>query len=198
MNKTVTEKQKAKKKHIIDAAIRCFAVKGFHSTSTAEICHEAGMSPGNVFHYFPNKNSIIEAIALEDTQLFDEIFCRYEGEEECVQAIINSMKGIIALYNHPEYARISIEIFAEASRNASIHQIFIENERNNKQRLIAMLKNGIKKGQIDPTLEPEKIATWLLVIADGSMGRNIIDPEFNGDEDFVMLDVMLRKMLTKP
>ncbi|EST58704.1 TetR/AcrR family transcriptional regulator [Proteus cibi] len=198
MNKTVTEKQKAKKKHIIDAAIRCFAVKGFHSTSTAEICHEAGMSPGNVFHYFPNKNSIIEAIALEDTQLFDEIFCRYEGEEECVQAIINSMKEIIALYNHPEYARISIEIFAEASRNASIHQIFIENERNNKQRLIAMLKNGIKKGQIDPTLEPEKIATWLLVIADGSMGRNIIDPEFNGDEDFVMLDVMLRKMLTKP
>lgn len=198
MNKTVTEKQKAKKKHIIDAAIRCFAVKGFHSTSTAEICHEAGMSPGNVFHYFPNKNSIIEAIALEDTQLFDEIFCRYEGEEECVQAIINSMKEIIALYNHPEYARISIEIFAEASRNASIHQIFIENERNNKQRLIAMLKNGIKKGQIDPTLEPEKIATWLLIIADGSMGRNIIDPEFNGDEDFVMLDVMLRKMLTKP
>lgn len=198
MNKTVTEKQKAKMKHIIDAAIRCFAVKGFHSTSTAEICHEAGMSPGNVFHYFPNKNSIIEAIALEDAQLFDDIFCRYETEEECIQAIIDLMKEIIELYNHPEYARISIEIFAEASRNASIHEIFIENERNNKQRLIAMLKNGIKKGQIDSTLEPEKIATWLLVIADGSMGRNIIDPEFNERENQIMLEVMLKKMLTKP
>ncbi|HIE5765602.1 TPA: TetR/AcrR family transcriptional regulator [Proteus mirabilis] len=198
MNKTVTEKQKAKMKHIIDAAIRCFAVKGFHSTSTAEICHEAGMSPGNVFHYFPNKNSIIEAIALEDAQLFDDIFCRYETEEECIQAIIDLMKEIIELYNHPEYARISIEIFAEASRNASIHEIFIENERNNKQRLIAMLKNGIKKGQIDSTLEPEKIATWLLVIADGSMGRNIIDPEFNERENHAMLEVMLKKILTKP
>lgn len=198
MNKTVTEKQKAKMKHIIDAAIRCFAVKGFHSTSTAEICHEAGMSPGNVFHYFPNKNSIIEAIALEDAQLFDDIFCRYETEEECIQAIIDLMKEIIELYNHPEYARISIEIFAEASRNASIHEIFIENERNNKQRLIAMLKNGIKKGQIDSTLEPEKIATWLLVIADGSMGRNIIDPEFYERENHAMLEVMLKKMLTKP
>ncbi|MEQ5392973.1 TetR/AcrR family transcriptional regulator [Proteus sp. fly-1013] len=198
MNKTVTEKQKAKMKHIIDAAIRCFAVKGFHSTSTAEICHEAGMSPGNVFHYFPNKNSIIEAIALEDAQLFDDIFCRYETEEECIQAIIDLMKEIIELYNHPEYARISIEIFAEASRNASIHEIFIENERNNKQRLIAMLKNGIKKGQIDSTLEPEKIATWLLVIADGSMGRNVIDPEFNEKENQIMLEVMLKKMLTKP
>ncbi|PNL50584.1 TetR/AcrR family transcriptional regulator [Proteus mirabilis] len=198
MNKTVTEKQKAKMKHIIDAAIRCFAVKGFHSTSTAEICHEAGMSPGNVFHYFPNKNSIIEAIALEDAQLFDDIFCRYETEEECIQAIIDLMKEIIELYNHLEYARISIEIFAEASRNASIHEIFIENERNNKQRLIAMLKNGIKKGQIDSTLEPEKIATWLLVIADGSMGRNVIDPEFNERENQIMLEVMLKKMLTKP
>lgn len=198
MNKTVTEKQKAKMKHIIDAAIRCFAVKGFHSTSTAEICHEAGMSPGNVFHYFPNKNSIIEAIALEDAQLFDDIFCRYETEEECIQAIIDLMKEIIELYNHPEYARISIEIFAEASRNASIHEIFIENERNNKQRLIAMLKNGIKKGQIDSTLEPEKIATWLLVIADGSMGRNVIDPEFNERENQTMLEVMLKKMLMKP
>ncbi|MDY3695677.1 MAG: TetR/AcrR family transcriptional regulator [Proteus mirabilis] len=198
MNKTITEKQKAKMKHIIDAAIRCFAVKGFHSTSTAEICHEAGMSPGNVFHYFPNKNSIIEAIALEDAQLFDDIFCRYEIEEECIQAIIDLMKEIIELYNHPEYARISIEIFAEASRNASIHEIFIENERNNKQRLIAMLKNGIKKGQIDSTLEPEKIATWLLVIADGSMGRNVIDPEFNERENQIMLEVMLKKMLTKP
>ncbi|WP_109419826.1 TetR/AcrR family transcriptional regulator [Proteus terrae] len=198
MNKTVTEKQKAKMKHIIDAAIRCFAVKGFHSTSTAEICHEAGMSPGNVFHYFPNKNSIIEAIALEDAQLFDDIFCRYEVEEECIQAIIDLMKEIIELYNHPGYARISIEIFAEASRNVSINEIFIENERNNKQRLIAMLKNGIKKGQIDSTLEPEKMATWLLVIADGSMGRNIIDPEFNERENQTMLEVMLRKMLTKP
>lgn len=102
------------------------------------------------------------------------------------------MQSILKAFN-----LISIEFFAEASRNASIHEIFIENERNNKQRLIAMLKNGIKKGQIDSTLEPEKIATWLLVIAEGSMGRNIIDPEFNESEDQVMLEAMLRKMLTK-
>ncbi|WP_193016524.1 MULTISPECIES: TetR/AcrR family transcriptional regulator [Gammaproteobacteria] len=198
MNKTVTEKQKAKMKHIIDAAIRCFAVKGFHSTSTAEICREASMSPGNVFHYFPNKNAIIEAIAVEDAQLFDDIFCRYEAQEESIQAIIHVMKEIIELYNHPQYARISIEIFAEASRNASIHEIFIENERNNKQRLIAMLESGIKKEQIDPTLEPEKIAAWLLVIADGSMGRNLIDPEFNESENQNMLELMLRKILARP
>ena len=198
MNKTATEKQKAKMKHIIDAAMRCFAVKGFHSTSTAEICHEAGMSPGNVFHYFPNKNAIIEAIALDDAQLFDKIFCRYEAQEESIQAVIGLMIEIIALYNHPEYARISIEIFAEASRNASIHEIFIENERNNKQRLIAMLENGIKKGQIDPRLEPEKMATWLFVIADGSMGRNIIDPEFNESDNQTMLEMMLRKILARP
>ena len=91
-------------------------------------------------------------------------------------------------------------------RHKVINTLFLEHlyyiglsiQGNNKQRLIAMLKNGIKKGQIDSTLEPEKMATWLLVIADGSMGRNIIDPEFNEGEDHVMLEVMLRKLLTKP
>ncbi|MEQ4922069.1 TetR/AcrR family transcriptional regulator [Proteus hauseri] len=197
MSKAITEKQKAKMKHIIDAAIRCFAIKGFHSTSTAEICKEANMSPGNVFHYFPNKNAIIEAIAVEDADIFDDMFCRYEMLEDSIQATIDLILEIIELYNHEQYARISIEIFAEASRNASVHQIFIENEQKNKQRLIAMIEKGIREGQIDPLLKPEKIATWLLVIADGSMGRNVMDPQFNEVEYRSMLDLMLRKMLTK-
>ncbi|QAV24807.1 TetR/AcrR family transcriptional regulator [Proteus hauseri] len=197
MSKAITEKQKTKMRHIVDAAIRCFAVKGFHSTSTAEICREANMSPGNVFHYFPTKNAIIEAIALEDAGVFDDMFCRYEKLEDSIQAIIGLMLEIIELYNHTEYARISIEIFAEASRNATIHQIFIENEQKNKQRLISIIEKGIRKGQIDFLLKPEKIATWLLVIADGSMGRNVVDPQFNEVDYRSMLEMMLRKMLTK-
>lgn len=197
MSKAITEKQKTKMRHIVDAAIRCFAVKGFHSTSTAEICREANMSPGNVFHYFPTKNAIIEAIALEDAGVFDDMFCRYEKLEDSIQAIIGLMLEIIELYNHTEYARISIEIFAEASRNATIHQIFIENEQKNKQRLISIIEKGIRKGQIDSLLKPEKIGTWLLVIADGSMGRNVVDPQFNEVDYRSMLEMMLRKMLTK-
>ncbi len=42
----LTEKQQRKRRQILDAAMHCFIEKGFHSTSTAEICKAAGMSPG--------------------------------------------------------------------------------------------------------------------------------------------------------
>lgn len=57
-----TEKQRAKKKQIIAAAIRCFVEKGFHATSTAEICKAAGMSPGNLFHYYPTKMPLLKLL----------------------------------------------------------------------------------------------------------------------------------------
>ena len=49
------EKQEARRRQIMEAAIGCFGKKGFHGTSTNEICAAAGMSPGNLFHYFPSK-----------------------------------------------------------------------------------------------------------------------------------------------
>ncbi|MFF7250068.1 TetR/AcrR family transcriptional regulator [Embleya sp. NPDC008237] len=44
------------------AASTCFADKGFHRTRTADICARVGMSPGNLFHYFPSKHAIITTI----------------------------------------------------------------------------------------------------------------------------------------
>ncbi len=58
-SKPLTDKQRAKRKEIVEAAMVCFSQKGFHATSTAEICKEVGMSPGNVFHYFATKDEII-------------------------------------------------------------------------------------------------------------------------------------------
>ena len=39
-----------------------FARSGFHQTSMGDICQAAGMSPGNLYRYFPSKESIIAGI----------------------------------------------------------------------------------------------------------------------------------------
>ncbi len=38
---------------LLDAAAQCFAERGYNATRTADICSAAGMSSGNLFHYFP-------------------------------------------------------------------------------------------------------------------------------------------------
>src|SRR6187401_3335842 len=48
---------------ILAAAQRCFVRSGFHGASMQDICAQAGMSPGNLYRYFPSKEALIAGIA---------------------------------------------------------------------------------------------------------------------------------------
>ena len=64
MRKIDPARQHERRRQILAAAAECFAEHGFHATSTAQICARAGMSPGNLFHYYASKAEIIEACLL--------------------------------------------------------------------------------------------------------------------------------------
>src|SRR5258707_10345356 len=48
---------------ILDAALVCFAQRGFHQTSMHDISAEAGISVGLIYRYFANKEAVISAMA---------------------------------------------------------------------------------------------------------------------------------------
>src|SRR5882672_7668687 len=56
------QRQSDRRTEILDAAERCFARSGFHRASMQDICGEAGMSPGNLYRYFPSKEALIAGI----------------------------------------------------------------------------------------------------------------------------------------
>src|SRR5919199_5226691 len=47
---------------IMEAAEALFRRLGFAKTAVADIAAELGMSPANVYRFFPSKNAIVEAI----------------------------------------------------------------------------------------------------------------------------------------
>src|ERR1700677_674457 len=51
---------------IVDAAKKRFSHFGYAKTTMAEIATDCGMSPGNLYRFFPGKLDIAEAIATED------------------------------------------------------------------------------------------------------------------------------------
>ena len=55
-------RHEARRRHILAAAPVGVATKGFQDTRTADTCAAAGMSSGNLFHYFPSKQAIRTAI----------------------------------------------------------------------------------------------------------------------------------------
>jgi AcrR family transcriptional regulator len=47
---------------IVFAALRLFALKGYGSTSVADIMHAAEVNAGSVYHFFPGKQDILIAV----------------------------------------------------------------------------------------------------------------------------------------
>lgn len=56
------EQYEMRKWQILDIALNHFIQYGFHGTSTRKIAEEAGISSGLMFHYFPNKLALYEAL----------------------------------------------------------------------------------------------------------------------------------------
>ncbi|HKD35641.1 MAG TPA: TetR/AcrR family transcriptional regulator [Pirellulales bacterium] len=53
------------RKRILDAAIELFRTRGFEAATTRDLASAAGIATGTVFNYFPNKESIVAALAEE-------------------------------------------------------------------------------------------------------------------------------------
>jgi AcrR family transcriptional regulator len=56
------EELESRHREIVDAARRCFLRNGFHQTTTDDICHEASITPGGLYHYFRSKDEVIAAV----------------------------------------------------------------------------------------------------------------------------------------
>lgn len=189
------ERHEAKRQAILLAAVTCFAEKGFHSTSTAEIGRKAGMSPGNLFHYFPTKDAIIQAIAEEDRRETADLFAAIGSSEDAVPAVIRLSELMLARVADPLYARISIEIAAEATRNPAVAQMFAANDEESKQALQTLMRRGVAAGQIDPALDVESCAVWLISLLEGAMGRAAVDPAFHPKHYLATLRELIARFL---
>jgi TetR/AcrR family transcriptional regulator, fatty acid metabolism regulator protein len=54
-----------KRRLILDAAVRVFARKGFHTCRVGDISEEAGVAHGLLYHYFSSKDELLETIFRE-------------------------------------------------------------------------------------------------------------------------------------
>ena len=68
MLRTLTDRstgQEDKRRLILDAAVRVFARKGYHTCRVGDIAEEAGVAHGLLYHYFRSKEELLETIFRE-------------------------------------------------------------------------------------------------------------------------------------
>jgi TetR/AcrR family transcriptional regulator, acrAB operon repressor len=59
------DRTRRSRKHILAAALKLFSRRGYHGTSIRDIAEASRASTGNVYHHFPDKEAIFNALIQE-------------------------------------------------------------------------------------------------------------------------------------
>src|SRR5438552_13054507 len=105
---------------ILDAALVCFAKRGFHQASMHDISAEAGISVGLIYRYFENKEAVIAAMADRHKKEIGEVLERARQ----AQTLLESREILFTAHcceNEPRViSAFVVDLYAEASRNPRV------------------------------------------------------------------------------
>ncbi|TCS60537.1 TetR/AcrR family transcriptional regulator [Varunaivibrio sulfuroxidans] len=197
--RTVDQKLRdRRRRHILTAAISCFIRDGFHRASMQEICKEAGMSPGNLYRYFDSKEAIIEAIAEDERKENATYYAKLFRAKNFLKSLGKMLGASLKKASDPNYERIALEVAAEASRNPKVAAMFAQNEAETKASLVLALRDAAARGEIDGQLDFEAVATILIAVADGAIGRMSLDPALRTTALMPTMKIMITRFLRPP
>jgi TetR/AcrR family transcriptional regulator, repressor for uid operon len=178
MRRANVQLQSDRRAEILAAAERCFVRSGFHQASMHEICIEAGMSPGNLYRYFPSKEALIAGIAERDRAEVGEQF----AEADLSHGFFAVLEGLA--HHHfserpAEKVLLCTEIMAEGRRNPEIARILAAFDADVRQWLRDLMRAGIARGDIPADVDVDGAVTMLMIIADGVWWRRALDADFD-------------------
>jgi AcrR family transcriptional regulator len=184
MPKLKPEELETRRREIIDAARACFLRSGFHRTTTDEICREASITPGGLYHYFGSKEELIAAVI-----------------DRSAETAVERMKNLIADSMNAESAfrqvgslffqtmqdgeidnatRLELEIWVEGLKNEKLFDKSKKAWAMRMKWLEALVARGIEEGIYDAeVVEPRAMASLLISIWLGLRMGRLMGEEFD-------------------
>lgn len=113
-----------RRQQILDAACERVRQSGFHGASMADIAKAAGLSVGQIYRYFENKEAIIGAIVAQDLAEMRDKFAEMESQPgTLLDAIEDHLPEGVDKCFDPRRAALALEVVAEAARNPKVAAI---------------------------------------------------------------------------
>src|SRR5215468_4819546 len=146
-----------RRSQILEAALVCFAKRGFHQTSMHDISGEAGISVGLIYRYFENKEAVISAMADRHKQEISEVLERARQ----APTLLESLEILFTAHCCEDAPQVVsafvVDLYAEASRNpqmADLVRDVLETAMNGVTDLIARAPEGQNAGN---DLKPDEL-----------------------------------------
>jgi len=172
----------AQRQALLEAASACFIRLGFHAASISDICTEAGgISPGRLYHYFPSKQAIVEALVAEERAEVAMLFGAVNAAADPMEGVLTLIERAVEMGCERDFGLLATEIIGESLRNAEVGRIVGYAERDYRERLIALLADvRISRAQAGQPAwaakTDDRLARSLTMIVDGAAIRALLEP----------------------
>jgi TetR/AcrR family transcriptional regulator, fatty acid metabolism regulator protein len=149
----------AKRRLILDAAVRVFARQGYEASRVGDIATEAGVAYGLVYHYFGSKDAVLEAVFREQWgRLLAAVMLAEKTGETAPEQLALVVKIVLRTWrDDPNLVRLLVR---EITRSPHI-----TDELDEIGEAFGSLQRMIVRGQAEGTfradLDPQ-IAAWML------------------------------------
>ena len=150
--------QEEKRAHILEAAVRVFATKGYHTSRVGDIAKEAGVAHGLLYHYVESKEEVLHTVFRDNwsrlVAAFEAIDAGDEPPRKQLEAIA---KILLRTWRYgPDLVRVMIR---EVARSPQL-QTQVEEIRG----AFVVIQRVIERGQADGSFRSEldpRLATWI-------------------------------------
>jgi TetR/AcrR family fatty acid metabolism transcriptional regulator len=141
-----------KRRQILDAAVRVFARKGFHTSRVGDIAEEAGVAHGLLYHYFSSKDEVLETVFRENWAVLLE---RIHAVEESGESAREQLRHVAAILlrtwlHEPDVVRVLVR---EIARSPEVQERIGELVKP-LGSIRRMIERGQKAGELRPDVDP--------------------------------------------
>ncbi len=169
-SKQFEDLREGKRRHILDAAIECFATKGYHAVSISELAKHAGISKGLMYNYFTSKDELLKTIFSEIMATILQIFNPSNLKEIDRKTLLEYFDRVFA---HMESNLILWKMYMAIFSQPAVLQILATEIELASRQPFAMIERYFKKqGVKNPAVE----VVFLSTIISGVTFEYLADP----------------------
>ena len=165
-----------RRSQILDAALVCFAKRGFHQTSMHDISAEAGISVGLIYRYFENKEAVISAMADRHKKEISEMLERARQ----APSLLESLEILFTAHCCEDAPQVVsafvVDLYAEASRNPHVADLVRDVLQTAMDGVTELIARAHETQNATPGLSPTELAELIFAVARGMLMFDVLRP----------------------
>src|SRR6476646_11862032 len=166
-----------RRSQILEAAIVCFAKRGFHQTSMHDISAEAGISVGLIYRYFANKEAVISAMADRHKSEIQDVLERARQ----APTLLESLEILFTAHcceNSPKVvSAFVVDLYAEASRNPQVADLVRDVLQTSMDGVTDLIARSPEGKNAAGGLTPDELSELIFAVARGMLMRDVLRPQ---------------------